>query len=138
MAETIFGLHAIEEFLKRGKTRGTLLVSREGARIAALCEHAEACGVRVSHVSDADLVEASGSEAHKGAVLVLELPSTALHGDFRRSVDQLTNGGSLFLPKIAANQISSTLWGSDSTLPDEVRRMNSAFCHSSSIERAPA
>jgi len=97
MAEVIIGLHAIEEFLKRGKTRGTLLVSREGARIDALGERAEACGVRVSHAAEADLAEACGSQGHKGAVLVLDMPSTALHGDFRRAVDALRGQTALCL-----------------------------------------
>jgi 23S rRNA (guanosine2251-2'-O)-methyltransferase len=86
LAETVVGLHSIEEFLKRGRTRGTLLVSRQGPRIAALREHAEASGVQVSEASEGDLDEACGSQAHKGAVLVLDMPSTALHGDFRRLV----------------------------------------------------
>jgi 23S rRNA (guanosine2251-2'-O)-methyltransferase len=97
VAESIVGLHSIEEFLKRGKTRGTLLVSREGPRIAVLCEQAEAAGVQVSHVPDADLAAACGSEAHKGAVLVLDNPSTALHGDFRRLVAGLRGDTALCL-----------------------------------------
>ncbi len=97
MADTIVGLHAIEEFLKRGKARGTLLVSHGGARIAALRAHAEAAGVRVEEASDADLASACSSDAHKGAVLVLDMPSTALHGDFRRLVTALPPGTSLCL-----------------------------------------
>jgi 23S rRNA (guanosine2251-2'-O)-methyltransferase len=97
VAESIVGLHSIEEFLKRGRTRGTLLVSREGPRIAALCERAEAAGVQVSHAPDADLAAACGSAAHKGAVLVLDNPSTALHGDFRRLVAGLRGDTALCL-----------------------------------------
>ena len=97
MADTVVGLHAIEEFLKRGRARGTLLVSRESARIAALREQAEAAGVQVSEASDADLSSACGSDGHKGAVLVLDNPSTALHGDFRRLVAGLRTETALCL-----------------------------------------
>lgn len=97
MADTVFGLHAVEEFLKRGKARGTLLVSREGPRIAALRAQAEASGVRVAESSDAELSSACGSDAHKGAVLVLDMPSTALHGDFRRQVEAMRGQTALCL-----------------------------------------
>ena len=97
MADTVVGLHAIEEFLKRGRARGTLLISRESARIAALREQAEAAGVQVSEASDADLSSACGSDGHKGAVLVLDNPSTALHGDFRRLVAGLRTETALCL-----------------------------------------
>ena len=49
MPDSIFGLHAIEEFLKKGKTRGTLLVSRSNTRVAALRELADANDVPVFH-----------------------------------------------------------------------------------------
>ncbi len=58
MPDRIFGLHAIEEFLKKGKTRGTLLVSRSNARIAALRDMAEASGVLVSEAGDGELTAA--------------------------------------------------------------------------------
>ena len=64
MADTIFGLHAVEEFLKRGKARATLLVSREGPRIAALRAQAEASGVRVAESSDAELSAADRPNRH--------------------------------------------------------------------------
>jgi 23S rRNA (guanosine2251-2'-O)-methyltransferase len=97
VADTIFGLHAIEEFLKRGKARGTLLLSRGGERIARLRAQAEEAGVRISEASDADLSTACGSDGHKGAVLVLDMASTALHGDFRRLVDGLRSETALCL-----------------------------------------
>ncbi len=97
MPDSIFGLHSIEEFLRKGKTRGTLLVSRTNARIAALRELAEASGVLVSEAENGELTAACGSEAHKGVVLVLEMASTALHGDFRRSVTGLRAESALCL-----------------------------------------
>ncbi len=97
MADTVFGLHAIEEFLKRGRARGTLLVSRGGERIGRLRERAEAAGVRVAESSDAELSSLCGSDAHKGAVLILEVPSTALHGDLRRQVEALASQTALCL-----------------------------------------
>ena len=74
MVPCIFGYHSIEESLRRGGIKGTLLVSRSNKRIDELREAARQSGVEVNEASDGELAGICGSPAHKGAVLVLEAP----------------------------------------------------------------
>ena len=80
MPEHVFGFHAIEEALRKSAS-GTLLISRESARIARLRELAEKKGVPVTEVEDAELTRLCGSEAHRGALLVLERASSVAEGE---------------------------------------------------------
>jgi 23S rRNA (guanosine2251-2'-O)-methyltransferase len=83
MREHIFGYHTIEETLKRGAVKGVLLLSRRNARIDAIRSLAEAGGVEVSEVDDAELTRVCGSDAHKGAVLSLERKQAGQVSDLR-------------------------------------------------------
>jgi 23S rRNA (guanosine2251-2'-O)-methyltransferase len=74
--EHVFGFHAIEEALRKSAS-GSLMFSRESARIAGLRALAEKKGVPVTEVDDAELTRLCGSDAHRGALLVLERASSA-------------------------------------------------------------
>jgi 23S rRNA (guanosine2251-2'-O)-methyltransferase len=97
MAETIFGFHAIEETIRRGVVGASLLVSREGARIADLRALAEDHGVPVSDVEDAELTRLSGSESHRGALLVLTKAPASLQKDLRHQLKSITSDTALVL-----------------------------------------
>ncbi len=77
MAEYILGFHSIEEAIRRGAGTATLLLSRQGPRIAQVRALAEKKGVPVSEVADGELTSLAGSAAHRGALLVLQRPSAA-------------------------------------------------------------
>jgi 23S rRNA (guanosine2251-2'-O)-methyltransferase len=77
MSLTVWGYHSIEEMLKGSPGKGTLFLSRGNKRIAGLRELADAAGVPVSEVEEAELTRLCGSPAHKGAVLILERAPTA-------------------------------------------------------------
>jgi 23S rRNA (guanosine2251-2'-O)-methyltransferase len=83
MAACIYGYHSIGEALKRGGTKGTLLVSRSNQRIDELKEAAQNAGIEVNEADDGDLAGLCGSAQHKGAVLVLDAPAAAHSADLK-------------------------------------------------------
>ncbi len=91
MKVAVFGYHAIEEMLRRGRVAGTLLVSRQNPRIDELASLAKKSGVTVSEVADAELTRVCGSPAHKGAVLALAGggPGASERGGLRAELEQL-------------------------------------------------
>ncbi|MGA2975733.1 MAG: 23S rRNA (guanosine(2251)-2'-O)-methyltransferase RlmB [Spirochaetia bacterium] len=97
MAEHIFGFHSIEEAIQRGAGTGTLLLSRENARIAKIRQLAERKGVPVSEVEDAELTRMCGSEAHRGALLMLERPTSAQRSSLKYHLRSLEAEKSLVL-----------------------------------------
>ncbi|HVP17575.1 MAG TPA: 23S rRNA (guanosine(2251)-2'-O)-methyltransferase RlmB [Spirochaetia bacterium] len=97
MAEYLFGFHTIEETLRRGVSGASLLVSRENARIARLREAAESRGVPVSEVDDGELTQLCGTDAHRGAVLVLSRTPASLQKNLRHLVSAVKDAPALVL-----------------------------------------
>lgn len=97
MSEHIFGFHSIEEAIQKGAGTGTLLLSRENTRIAKIRQLAERKGVPVSEVEDAELTRLCGSEAHRGALLVLERPTSAQRSSLKHHLRSLEGEKSLVL-----------------------------------------
>jgi 23S rRNA (guanosine2251-2'-O)-methyltransferase len=95
VTETLHGFHAIEEALRHAAGSATLLVSREGPRIDALRALAEQKGVPVSDVSDSELTRACGSEAHRGALLVIERSAASQKSSLRHHLRELESETSL-------------------------------------------
>lgn len=89
----VFGYHAIEELLRRGPVRGTLLVARSNERIARLVEHARKAGVDVSEVDESHLTGLVGTPAHKGAVLALARGARSPKGDLETELDRIGERG---------------------------------------------
>ena len=89
MPEHVLGFHSIEEALRKGAGGATLLLSRENARIAEIRALAEKKGVPVSDVDDAELSRLCGSEAHRGALLVLGRPSSAQKASLKHHLKEL-------------------------------------------------
>ncbi|MGO9307913.1 MAG: 23S rRNA (guanosine(2251)-2'-O)-methyltransferase RlmB [Spirochaetia bacterium] len=89
MAEHVYGFHSIEEALQKGAGTGTLLISRQGARIAQIRQLAERKGVPVSEVDDAELTRLCGSEAHRGVLLALERPSASQKSSLKHHLKDL-------------------------------------------------
>ena len=83
MREHLFGYHTIEEALKRRPVGAVLLLSRRNARIDGLRRQAESAGIDVSEVEDGELTRVCGSEAHKGAVLLLTKKQSAQASDLK-------------------------------------------------------
>jgi 23S rRNA (guanosine2251-2'-O)-methyltransferase len=81
--QNLFGYHTIEEALKRHPAGAVLLLSRRNARIDVLRSMAESAGVDVSEVEESELTQVCGSEAHKGAVLLLSKSKSAQTTDLR-------------------------------------------------------
>ncbi len=77
MPEHVFGFHSIEEALQKSAGTSTLLLSRESPRIGQIRQLAEKKGVPISEVEDGELTRLCGSEAHRGALLVIERPSAS-------------------------------------------------------------
>ena len=69
MAESIAGLHAIEEILKSGSVSGELVVARGGRRIDGLVELARRRGVEIRRVSAEEMDRRYPAVRHQGAVL---------------------------------------------------------------------
>jgi len=97
MSEYLTGYHTIEETLKRGGVKGTLLVSREGGRVAELSALASRIMVPVSDVDETELDRLTGGKSHKGAVLVLEKTSGSVKGDLRHRLNELEGEVALIL-----------------------------------------
>jgi len=97
MAEHLFGFHTIEETLRKGVSGASLLVSRENARIQKLREAAESRGVPVSEVEEGELTGLCGTDAHRGAVLVLSRAPASLQKDLRRLLSGLDSPTALVL-----------------------------------------
>jgi len=97
MPEHVLGFHSIEEALNRGAGSSTLLISRESPRISRVRELAEKKGVPVSEVADAELTRLCGSDAHRGALLVMDRPSSAMRSSLRRHLSELEGETSLVL-----------------------------------------
>jgi 23S rRNA (guanosine2251-2'-O)-methyltransferase len=89
MAEHVLGFHAIEEALRKGAGSSTLLISRENPRIDGLRELAEKKGVPVSEVADAELTRMCGSDAHRGALLVMDRPSSSQRSSLKHHLAAL-------------------------------------------------
>jgi 23S rRNA (guanosine2251-2'-O)-methyltransferase len=97
LAEHVFGFHSIEETLRKGGVGGTLLLSRESARIGQIRELAEKKGVPVAEVEDAELTRLCGSEAHRGALLVLERASASQKSSLKHHLKRLTDDKALVM-----------------------------------------
>ncbi len=97
MPETIVGFHSIEEALRRGAGTATLLISRQGSRISQIRTIAENKGVPVSEVADAELTRLSGSETHRGILLVMDRPSAAQKSSLRHHLQELEGSMPLVL-----------------------------------------
>lgn len=97
MTEYLTGYHTIEETLKRGGVKGTLLVSREKGRAGELASLAARLMVAVSEVDESELDRLTAGKSHKGAVLVLDKPSSASKGDLRHKLAELDRPDALIL-----------------------------------------
>ncbi|HUI71660.1 MAG TPA: 23S rRNA (guanosine(2251)-2'-O)-methyltransferase RlmB [Spirochaetia bacterium] len=97
MPEHLFGFHTIEETLRKGVSGASLLISRENARIQKLREAAESRGVTVSEVEESELTGLCGTDAHRGAVLVLSRAPASLQKDLRRLLSSLNTATALVL-----------------------------------------
>ncbi len=95
----IHGYHAIEEYLRRGKVRGVLLLSRGGAggsreRREALAGLARERRIPVRAVTDEELDRLCGVGRHRGAALQLERapapPGAGGLGSLEEALDGLT------------------------------------------------
>jgi len=89
MAEHVYGFHSIEEALHKGAGTGTLLISRQSARISQIRQLAERKGVPVSEVEDAELTRLCGSEAHRGVLLALVRPSSSQRSSLKYHLKDL-------------------------------------------------
>jgi 23S rRNA (guanosine2251-2'-O)-methyltransferase len=97
MPEHLFGFHTIEETLRKGVSGASLLVSRENARIQRLRQAAESRGVPVSEVDEGELTGLCGTDAHRGAVLVLSRAPASLQRDLKHLLSGLTASPALVL-----------------------------------------
>jgi 23S rRNA (guanosine2251-2'-O)-methyltransferase len=97
MAEYVHGFHSIEEALQKGAGTGTLLISRQSARISQIRQLAERKGVPVSEVEDGELTRLGGSEAHRGVLLALERPSASQRSSLKHHLQDLEGEKSLVL-----------------------------------------
>jgi 23S rRNA (guanosine2251-2'-O)-methyltransferase len=97
MAEHVYGFHSIEEALQKGAGTGTLLISRQSARISQIRQLAERKGVPVSEVEDGELTRLCGSEAHRGVLLALERPSATQRSSLKHHLRDLEGEKSLVL-----------------------------------------
>ena len=97
MSERVFGFHSIEEVLRRGVAGGTLFLSRDSARIRQLRDFAESRGVQVAELDEAELSRLCGSDAHRGALLVLERTPASLQTDLRHHLQSLSTEKALVL-----------------------------------------
>jgi 23S rRNA (guanosine2251-2'-O)-methyltransferase len=97
MAEYVYGFHSIEEALQKGAGTGTLLISRQSARISQIRQLAERKGVPVSEVEDGELTRLGGSEAHRGVLLALERPSASQRSSLKHHLQDLEGEKSLVL-----------------------------------------
>ncbi len=69
----IFGIHAVEESLKRGNAKGILYLSKKNLRTDRLKSLAESERIKVVYVQDKELNRICGSDRHRGAALKLDL-----------------------------------------------------------------
>ena len=73
------------------------MISRENTRIAGLRALAEKKGVPVSEVDDGELTRLCGSDAHRGALLVVERASAAQKATLKHHLRDLAGEKSLVL-----------------------------------------
>ena len=97
MAEHVFGFHSIEETLRKGVGGGTLFLSRENSRLSQIRALAEKKGVPVSEVQDEELTRLCGSDAHRGALLVLERAPSSQKSSLKHHLKALTGEKALVL-----------------------------------------
>ncbi len=97
MAEHVYGFHSIEEALQKGAGTGTLLISRQSARISQIRQLAERKGVPVSEVEEGELTRLCGSEAHRGVLLALARPSASQKSSLKHHLKDLEAEKSLVL-----------------------------------------
>jgi 23S rRNA (guanosine2251-2'-O)-methyltransferase len=95
--EHVFGYHSIEEFLRKGGGSSTLMISRENPRTSELRALADKKGVPVSDLDDAELTRLCGSDAHRGALLVIDRPSSSQKSSLKHHLGSLTADTSLVL-----------------------------------------
>jgi 23S rRNA (guanosine2251-2'-O)-methyltransferase len=89
VSENVYGFHSIEEAIHKGAGTGTLFISRQGGRVAQIRALAERKGVPVSEVDDEELTRLCGSEAHRGALLVLSRPTTSQRASLKHHLQAL-------------------------------------------------
>lgn len=97
MPEHVFGFHSIEEALQKSAGTATLLLSRESARIGQIRQLAEKKGVPISEVEDGELSRLCGSDAHRGALLVLDRPSSSQKSSLKHLLRSLEEETALVL-----------------------------------------
>ncbi len=97
MPEHVFGYHSIEEAIRHGVAGATLLISRTNPRITRIRALADDHGVPVSEVADTELTRRCGSDAHRGAVLVLERTPASLQTSLRHHLQRLEGENALVL-----------------------------------------
>jgi 23S rRNA (guanosine2251-2'-O)-methyltransferase len=97
MAEHVYGFHSIEAALQKGAGTGTLLISRQSARISQIRQLAERKGVPVSEVEDDELTRLCGSGSHRGVLLSLERPSSSQKSSLKSHLKELEAEKSLVL-----------------------------------------
>jgi len=97
VAEQVFGYHSIEEAIRHGVAGATLLISRANPRITKIRALAEEKGVAVSEVADSELTRRCGSDAHRGAVLLLERTPGSLQTNLRHHLQNLDADTALVL-----------------------------------------
>jgi 23S rRNA (guanosine2251-2'-O)-methyltransferase len=93
----VHGYRAIEEYLKRTRVRGTLLLSRRDGRREALEALARGRGVPVRLVPPEELDRLAGGSRHRGAVLLLESPPPDRGRDLEGILAGLTGATALVL-----------------------------------------
>ncbi len=93
MAVAICGFHAIEEAIKGGKSRGTLYVSRQNARIDSIVQLAEQRRISVKHEDDETLARLAGKNAdHRGAVYMQQAVKKK-YADIKEFIQSLEKEG---------------------------------------------
>jgi 23S rRNA (guanosine2251-2'-O)-methyltransferase len=97
VSEYVFGFHSIEEILRKGPGKATLLISRENARTNELRVLADKKGVPVSDLEDSELTRLCGSDAHRGALLVVERTSSARKSSLKHHLGNLVSEKALVL-----------------------------------------
>ena len=97
MEETISGLHAIEEALKRGNVAGTLLIEKSSSRIERLVKLAEKRNCSIRRVTRKELEEGSSVEGVRDAVFIRQSGESDERGkikDLKSFVRRMYAGGS--------------------------------------------
>ena len=98
----IYGYHSIEERIKRGRLSGILKFSRENSRINRLIELARGIDLPVERVSERELTRLTGSEKHRGVVLLIfgekgKSGGKGKRGTFREKLEAIEKENSLVI-----------------------------------------